>query len=210
MRRIVLLGLLALALPTATLANTINRADFSVLGTSRSSPPLQPFHAPWTLTLNGLTNGHSDTIRLDIMSLTGCGTPNTECRFTGDVTASGPGISGTFSDTLSGSIHRGANTVPPHDRVSAVRITSLVATFAENNLILPGSHLTLSNIVICTDTHGSTGPCLNGHGHIPGQILSGHATLDATEIPEPGTLGLLGTGLIGLAGMARRRLALWT
>lgn len=31
-----------------------------------------------------------------------------------------------------------------------------------------------------------------------------------TAIPEPGTLGLLGTGLIGLGGMAIRKLRLWT
>jgi len=39
-------------------------------------------------------------------------------------------------------------------------------------------------------------------------LLSGAATLDVEPVPEPGTLGMLGTGLIGLAGMARRKLQL--
>jgi hypothetical protein len=35
---------------------------------------------------------------------------------------------------------------------------------------------------------------------------SGDTNIDAPTVPEPGTLGLLGTGLIGVAGALRRKM----
>ena len=43
-------------------------------------------------------------------------------------------------------------------------------------------------------------------GFVPGFTVSYHFISDATAIPEPGTLGLLGAGLLGLAGAIRRKL----
>jgi hypothetical protein len=41
----------------------------------------------------------------------------------------------------------------------------------------------------------------------PGLILSIHRGDAQLVVPEPGTLALFGTGLIGLAGLLRRKLA---
>ena len=53
---------------------------------------------------------------------------------------------------------------------------------------------------------GSTTQTITTH---PGQLNQGigHITLGNTQLttPEPGTLGLLGTGLLGIAGMFRRK-----
>jgi len=50
--------------------------------------------------------------------------------------------------------------------------------------------------------------CLNGNCPGSGSNTGYVETGSPSTVPEPGTLGLLGTGLVGLAGVVRRRLSI--
>jgi hypothetical protein len=46
----------------------------------------------------------------------------------------------------------------------------------------------------------------NSGGKVDSAILVGGSITYQTPVPERGTLGLLGTGIVGLAGVIRRKL----
>jgi hypothetical protein len=169
MRRVALLALLALALPTAALASSI--ADYQNYGSVKAG----------TATISGTaTSGGSLTYSSRLVAI------NTTTGNLGTVTVStGVLVGGSGSFTFTGGTLK---------IVDSSNATLFSGTFTSGSVTSAGGFTTITGFV--GGIAGTVQIALNNSG-----VISG----DTIVTPEPGTLGLLGTGLVGLAGIIRRK-----
>jgi hypothetical protein len=170
MRRVFLLGLLALALPTAALAGTI---DYQGFGTKSGG----------TVSYSAnLTAGGSVSLTMELVGI------NTTTGNLGMVSIA-PTL-GTSCGTGCFNITGGSLNIT---NTSSVSLFS--GTFTSGTVTSSGGFVNIQGFL----ANGSTVSTVLKFNN---DIIASSDTIIA---PEPGTLGLLGTGLVGLAGVIRRK-----
>ena len=174
MRRVILLALLALALPTASLAGTIDYAGFGMSSSGTAS-----------LTGPPAVNG-TFTLTLGMLSVNG-----------GNFT-SGVGTGVVIAPTLGASCGTGCfNITGGSVSIWSGGVSLFHGAFTGGTVTVSGGIMNVSGFL----TGGSTVATVINLGR-SGIVGSS----DTIVTPEPGTLGMLGTGLVGLAGLVRRKL----
>jgi hypothetical protein len=177
MRRLVLLSLLALALPTAALADTIDYGNLGSIGGG-------------TAIISGsATAGSTYSLTSQLVSVLDVNTNAQSMGALGWVTVT----TGSLSTCPAGLCFTGGT----------LTIKSTGGATLFSGTFTGGTVSTMNGFTFVQATVGTAA----GTGQITfGVGRNGTVSGDTIVTPEPGTLGLLGTGLVGLAGIVRRKM----
>ena len=200
MKRIVLMAVLALALPLAAFAGTV---DFSNSGGTLTGSSA------------GLTLTGSEVIQTVGLGTGAPGNDGTLSFATGSYVGTVGNVS-TFNSGGSFTIVGNGNNGVPTGTIFVGSFTSPVTLTNTGFTVTGGTVFTVVGNIAGTWYTGSgavgitnqtyVGNFTTGEDGFMGSSTFGSGETIISTVPEPGTLGLLGTGLVGLAGIIRKKL----